>query len=186
VADLKKANHLFNSRDFGIRKTFIIPMDPVQYEKYQKEIDHQNAKEQARREEITSDFIEKTNTDKEIATVYLTDSHFHLERALERYHLENMTTTEPFSVPISRPHTTYVQIILGTVPSTKHTSTALILTIFLPLLYCCIFDVSLDCLKLVLCLHLGHISSQTSGKVIWTTSSICDTVNHSFPGSLVL
>lgn len=95
---MKKANKLFNSRDFGIRKTFIIPLSDELYSKYILELEQHQKREEERRNEVLSLFIERAHCNEEIASVYLSHSHFHLERALDRYRLEHTTTTEPLNI----------------------------------------------------------------------------------------
>lgn len=51
-------------------------------------------------------FIERTGAPPDIAHLYLEDSHFQFERALERYLLETSTTTDMLEI---RPHAVYVE-----------------------------------------------------------------------------
>jgi hypothetical protein len=103
VAELKKANKLFSTRDFGIRKSFVIPLSEEQYQKYLTELDQLSRRAEQHRIEVTELFIEKTGATPQTADLYLADSHYHLPRALERYQLENSSTTEPLNIkPIIR------------------------------------------------------------------------------------
>lgn len=104
TADLKKANKLFNARDLCVRKTCIIPLTAEQYQQYQIDLGIISRREEAHKQEVLELFMEKTNASSEVALVYLDDSHYHLDRALDRYNLENMTTTEPLDIrQTSRP-----------------------------------------------------------------------------------
>lgn len=104
MPDLKKANKLFNSRDFCVRKTLIIPLTEEQYRKYMEELDRLARREDEHRKEVQTLFIEKTKTTPEVADLYLADSHYHITRALDRYQLENSSTSEPLDI---RPTTRY-------------------------------------------------------------------------------
>jgi len=97
-SDLKKANKLCNARDLCTRKTCIIPLTSEQYQRYQIELGSWNRREEAHRKEVLDLFIEKTSSTTDVAQLYLEDSHYHLDRALDRYNLENMTTTEPLDI----------------------------------------------------------------------------------------
>lgn len=61
------------------------------------EQENQVRREQERRTEVKQLFMEQLKVDEDVAAVYLDHTHYNLERALERYQLENSTTTEPLN-----------------------------------------------------------------------------------------
>lgn len=89
---------MFNSRDFGIRKTFIIPLTDELYAQYLKELERHQQREDSRRQEVVLLFMEKVHASEEVATVYLSHSHYNIDRAIDRYRLEHSTTTEPLDI----------------------------------------------------------------------------------------